>query len=775
MRNLIVFILTILMAAGMLLKCKSSEITKSDLPILIIPKPLQVEKKMGKFVLEKNTIIVLPSENEEWKWVGNYLSEKIKPATGFILQTSTKKGISSITFENSKSINHPEGYELSIDPFEIIIRSQDARGAFYAVQTLLQLFPESIFKKEQTENILWTVPCVRIVDEPRFPYRGLHLDVARHFFGVEEVKKYIDLLVLHKMNHFHWHLTEDQGWRIEIKKYPKLTEIGAFREGTLVGHYNDQPHQFDGKRYGGFYTQEEIKEVVEYANQRFVTIIPEIEMPGHSQAALASYPELGCTGGPFKVMQKWGVSENVYCPKEETFEFLENVLEEVIALFPGKYIHIGGDECPKTRWKESAFCQQLIKKEGLKDEHELQSWFIRKIEKFVNSKGRRIIGWDEILEGGLAPNATVMSWRGVEGGIEAARSGHDVIMTPTSHCYLDYYQSDNPDEPLAIGGLLPLEKVYSYEPVPEELNESEARHILGTQGNVWTEYIKTFDKVEYMTYPRACALAEIGWTSKNLKDFSDFGTRLTHHLKRFDAIGVNAANHLYELKPSIQPSGKSVIVVLETLDKNFEIFYTNDGSEPSENSLLYQTPVEIMENSILKVQVFSKGKKVGRSWQQTIEMHKAAGKTILLTHDPEKKYSGGGNGSIINGVKGSSDRYGDKEWLGFSGKDFEAVIDLGKSEKLNYAKLRFFNGEGQWIYLPKKVIISVSEDGENFTEAGNSSNISGQEKVSELMVPLKNVRGQFVKIFAKRFGIIPAGNQGEGNEAWLFVDEIVIN
>jgi len=359
-------------------------------------------------------------------------------------------------------------------------------------------------------------------------------------FPIAYIKRYIDMIALHKMNRFHWHLTEDQGWRIEISKYPRLTEIGAFRKETLIGHGGRRPFEFDGKRYGGFYTKEEVKEIVEYARTKFITVIPEIEMPGHAMAALASYPELGCTGGPYEVQTRWGVFEDVYCAgKEETFTFLENVLTEVMELFPSEYIHVGGDECPKTQWEKCPLCQQRIKEEGLKNEHELQSYFIQRIEKFVLSKGKKIIGWDEILEGGLAPEATVMSWRGTTGGIEAAKQKHDVIMTPYTYVYLDYYQCEPQGEPLAIGGYLPIEKVYSYNPMPEELTPEEQKHILGVQGNLWSEYLSTPEHMEYMAYPRMFAVAESGWTPDRLKDFEDFLARFEILKKRYDNVGIN--------------------------------------------------------------------------------------------------------------------------------------------------------------------------------------------------------------------------------------------
>jgi len=742
----------------------------------LIPQPQSLTPKDGQFTINEKTVLVtVDVEEKAIAKLSEWFRQKLKKGTGFELSSNHKApGKNKIVLQLDNGITEKEGYTLSVNSDRIIARAKNPIGLFYALQTLRQLLPPQFESHQKEEGIAWVVPAVEITDAPRFRYRGMHLDVARHFFDVATVKQYIDQLAFHKLNYFHWHLTEDQGWRIEIKKYPKLTEIGGYRNGTLIGHYNDQPQQFDGKRYGGFYTQEEIKEVVQYAADRFVTVVPEIELPGHAQAALAAYPELGCTGEPLEVWQKWGVSENVFCPTEETFEFLENVLEEVIALFPGKYIHIGGDECPKSRWKESAFCQKLMRKEGLKDEHELQSYFIRRIEKFINSKGRQIIGWDEILEGGLAPNATVMSWRGISGGIEAAKSGHDVIMTPTSHCYFDYYQSDHPEEPLAIGGFLPLEKVYNYEPVPKELNEKESQHILGTQANLWTEYIPTPEKLQYMAFPRMCALAEVAWLEKEAKNFDDFTSRLIPHVARLKAMGVQSANHFYDLDASIQPGEGKVEVALSALARDAVIRYTLDTSEPSASSPVYKSPIRIEESGVLKAQAFLNGQPTGRSLKQSLEIHKAAGKKITLSTNPHPKYKGGGNASIINGVVGSNERYGDKEWLGFEGDDLEAIIDLGSSQKINEVSFRFFNGIGQWIYLPRRVELSVSLDGTTYEKAGAIEEIKGENKVVETVISLDKVNGRYVKALIKNFGKIPAGRQGGGHASWLFVDEIRI-
>ncbi len=510
----------------------------------LVPVPKEVSVKTGVFRINKSTKVLYHPESEELKSTAEFLAGLISKGTGFnILTVAAQSGLPDegsilLVMEDSDIVE--EGYALTVSPQSVVIESQDAAGVFYGVQTLRQLLPVKVEIAHSGKRAKWEVPAVEIRDEPRYGYRGLHLDVGRHFFPVEFVKSYLDVMALHKLNKFHWHLTEDQGWRIEIKAYPRLAEVAAFRDETLIGHYSDQPHKFDGERYGGYYTHEEIKEVVEYAGKLHIDVIPEIEMPGHSLAALAAYPELGCTGGPYEVARYWGVFNEVYCAgKEGTFEFLENVLAEVIELFPYEYIHIGGDECPKERWEECPECQARIGAEGLKDEHELQSYFIKRIEKFLGEHDRKIIGWDEILEGGLAPEATVMSWRGTAGGVEAAKQGHDVIMTPTGYCYFDYYQAPPENEPLAIGGLLTLKKVYSYEPATEDLTGEEAQFIRGVQGNLWTEYIKTGWYAEYMAYPRACALSEIAWSPKDSRNYQDFYRRLQGHLKQLEALNVN--------------------------------------------------------------------------------------------------------------------------------------------------------------------------------------------------------------------------------------------
>jgi hexosaminidase len=502
----------------------------------IVPKP--VSEISGKGFKSWNEKISIAATTNESKEIATLLSQALKEKgiDAVVAAKGSRKNKVELVIEQQSSLP-AEGYTLSVNPSGALIKASAAAGLFYGVQSFIQLVDDN----KQT-------PIIDINDYPRFAYRGLHLDVGRHMFPPAFIKKYIDLMAKHKFNRFQWHLTEDQGWRIEIKKYPRLTEVGSIRKQTPIGKQTTRTRaqaQYDGKSYGGFYTQEEIKEIVQYARQRYVTIVPEIELPGHSSAALASYPELGCTGGPYEVASSWGVFKDIYCAgKEDTFVFLQNVFDEVIALFPGEYIHIGGDEAPKDRWKECPNCQKRIASLNLKDEHELQRYFVQRIEQYLNSKGKQIIGWDEILEGGLSPNATVMSWRGESGGIAAAQQGHNVIMTPEKWTYLDYAQDTSKSEPLSIGNYTPISKVYSYEPIPESLSPQEAKHILGAQCNVWTEYIKTPSHAEYMVYPRAAALAEVVWSPKEKRDYADFLTRMKTHVTRLKSWNVNYAKHI---------------------------------------------------------------------------------------------------------------------------------------------------------------------------------------------------------------------------------------
>lgn len=620
------------------------------------------------------------------------------------------------------------------------------------------------------------LPMGKFLLSARFGYRGMHLDVSRHFFAMDEIKRYIDYLFFYGFNKFHWHLTDDQGWRIEIKSYPRLQEISAYREETLIGHYNDQPHQFDGKKYGGYYTQEEVKEIVQYAHNKGIEVIPEIEMPGHSRAAIAAYPELTChsSDNEYTVATKWGVFSEIYCPTQKTFAFLEDVLDEVITLFPSKYIHIGGDEAPKTIWQKSAFCQQLMKREKLKDEMSLQSYFIKRIEAYLNGKGKIIIGWDEILEGGLAPNAIVMSWRGMEGGIEAAKEGHKVIMTPTSHCYFDYYQSERDSEPLAIGGYLPLRKVYDFEPIPEDLPEDKKTMIWGAQGNVWTEYMQRFSKVEYMALARMAALSEVLYLDKEQRDYSDFVQRLSVHIEYWKSKDVNIAEHLAELQPTIIVEANEGTTIEDfnlEIDAEIEVQTPGDSTWQTVDDSSY-----VLKNKGLYHFRSTPAADIkGDQLQVDYKPHLGTKAEINLVEPPHPAYFGHGPSALINGIAGSTQKYSDMEWLGFWGKDLEATIDLKEENICHDVSLSFFVAEGQWIYAPKTLSIFGSKDGQAFTQMGKTETFTKNGNLVLASIPCSGESYKFLKVVATNAGIIPVGKQGEGNPAWLFVDEIRVS
>jgi hexosaminidase len=658
-----------------------------------------------------------------------------------------------------------EQYSLHIAEDSIILEAGSSSGIFYGIQSLIQLLP--------TENkINSTIPCVQMNDYPRFPYRGLHLDCARHMMPVWFVKKYIDLMALHKLNRFHWHLTEDQGWRIEIKKYPLLTSLGAYRKGTIIGHYPGTGNT--GTRYGGYYTQDEIKEIVAHAQSKYITIIPEIEMPGHSMAALASYPYLGCSGGPYEVQQTWGVFDDVFCAgNDSVFTFLQNVLDEVVELFPSTYIHIGGDECPKSRWKTCPKCQQRMKENNIKDEHALQSYFIQRIEHYLASKGRRIIGWDEILEGGLAPNATVMSWRGEEGGIAAAKQQHYAIMTPGDYCYLDHAPSSDEDS-LNIGGYLPIERIYDYDPVPASLADSEKKYIMGVQGNVWTEYMTTPEKVEYMVFPRLAALSEVAWTLPVNKNKSLFLERIPKQLSLYKKWQVNYNMALYEIKEEITQTSSHDGLKWELSSAADSIKYTRLDVEKSD-FVLYTQPVIINQNEHFEVVSYLGGDITDRLTVK-FDYHLASGKVITY-NAPSSAYPGlQGASGLVNGRQSTKGQIS-PEWVGWYDKD--AIIEIDLENKLNISRLEIhvLGATGSWIHFPSGITLSWSGDGKNFQQRyfKTSDCLQKEEKeMATLVCMLPGEQAKKLKLLIHKPGIIPTGFPGQGKGAWLFVDEIKI-
>jgi len=568
----------------------------------LVPLPLNVKAYEGKFTLP-NKVIISAKTKDELNVAGflkAYLNEIGKAAT---ITSDAKLAAIKLEIGTTKAPKNPEGYQLTVNKTGATITASAGAGLFYGSQTLMQLLPT----KSQPTVML---PYVSINDEPTFKWRGNMLDVARHFFSVAFVKKYIDNLAAYKINTFHWHLTDDQGWRIEIKKYPKLTQISAFRNESLIGAQQllkkPEDFKYDATPYGGFYTQDQIKEVIAYAQKRYITIVPEIEMPGHSVSVLAAYPELACKPGPYQTRTQWGISEDIVCPSEQTFQFFEDVLTEVVQLFPGKYVHIGGDEAPKDRWRESDLVKDIMKRENIDDVEKVQGWFNSRIEKFLMSKGKKLVGWDEILEGGITPSSTIMSWRGEKGGIEAARHGNEVVMSPSTHLYFDHGQNPvphSPEEPLMIGGYHSLEKVYSYNPLSSELTPEQHKLILGPQANLWTEYITTPEKAEYMLFPRLLALSEVAWTPYAKKDYNNFQQRLGKHFPRLDAkkIMYRVPEPLGLNKDKVVNQGAKAIITLTTLVPGSQIRYTLDGHIPDETTELYTKPIAVPTNQNLKV------------------------------------------------------------------------------------------------------------------------------------------------------------------------------
>lgn len=769
-----------LLAGALALVCASCG-TEQEANYQVIPLPQEVSLTQGNpFKLNGNVLIAYPENNALLQRNAEFLSEYIRQSTGYAPKTKAiaagEQVKNAITLGLDPDIANKEGYVLTTTPEGISINGQTENGVFYGIQTLRKSIPA------EAKGATILIPAGEIKDEPRFSYRGMHLDVGRHFFPIEFIKKYIDLLALHNMNTFHWHLTEDQGWRIEIKKYPKLTEIGSQRSRTVIGR-NTQ--EYDNTPYGGFYTQEEAKEIVKYAQERYITVIPEVDLPGHMLAALAAYPEMGCTGGPYEVCPRWGVFEDVLCiGNDKTMQFLEDVMSEIIEIFPSEYVHIGGDEAPRDRWKECPKCQARIKAEGLKAdknhtaEDRLQSYCMTRIEKFLNSKGRRIIGWDEILEGGVAPNATVMSWRGASGGIKAAQMGHDVIMTPNTYCYFDYYQTaDTKDEPLGIGGYVPIEKVYSLDPT-FDLNEEQKKHIIGAQANLWTEYIATTEHVEYMVLPRMAALAEVQWTQPEKKDFKDFTTRLASLMKFYQRDGFNYAKHVFDLKADFTPdvAKKAVVVTLSTID-DAPIYYTLDGTEPTTASLKYIEPVVITETADFQAVVIrpeGKSKVVNKK----ISFNKATYCPIELTFQPSEKYKFGGAITLVDGMKGN-DSYATGAWLGFVGGDVEAIIDLGQETEIKRVATNAIVDMSAWIMGSTGLVVSISDDNKEFREVAAKdipaeTNID-KKGVENYEITFDPVKARYVKVVIKRSPALPKGHAGEGKAAYMFIDEIEVD
>ena len=701
--------------------------TKEQLPVAdydIIPQPKEVRLNEEKpFELNFKTVVYYEAGLER---EAMFLSEYVSNILCIGLNQHEYHGQTDGIVLNivSEDFTQAEAYEINVTPKQVIIKGADAAGVFYGIQTLRKSIPVSRLFTDPQQNfnvklsdISCQLPCGTIRDWPNFSYRGMHLDPCRHFIPLDSVKVYIDMLAMHNMNQFHFHLSDDQGWRIEIKKYPELTEIGAYRNGTVIGHNGNL---YDTIRHGGFYTQDELRDLIEYAAERHINIIPEIDLPGHMQAALACYPHLGCTGGPYEVWKRWGVSEDVLCAgNEETMLFVEDVLNEVMDVFPSPYIHIGGDECPKVRWEKCPKCQAKIKELGIKKDDKftaedyLQSYVMNRMAKVVEARGRRVIGWDEILEGNVSETAIIMSWRGTEGGIEAARKGHDVIMAPSSHLYFDYYQSEDiASEPMCIGGYLPVERVYEFQPMPEELTPEQKKHIIGVQANIWTEYIAHFWHVQYMALPRMEALTEIQWNNPQERDFDAFVERCRHMVQLYELYHYTYADHIFN--PQV--------------------------------------------------------------WADTVEANLATSKPITLRQQPAEQYSYEGAVVLNDGNLGRG-AYNSGRWLGFCGYPLDAVIDFEQPAEMQHVRFHALTNKGAWIYNPSQVKVLVSDDGETFHEVAQKdipiSTWADKDGIFAYEVDFKPVTAKFVEVVISGYNL-PEDHSGFGNPAWIFVDEIEV-
>ncbi len=722
--------------------------SKNNVNYYLIPKPNHIKFSKDYFVLNNNTKIICV---ESTKHLADYLSNEIKLLTNFELNISSNNSIGNNIFlkiENNNNKND-EFYKLSITKNSIYLISKTEKGIFRGIQTILQLIPI----KTNDKNI--RIPCLEIEDSPQFTWRGLNLDCGRHFMTKEFIKRYIDILAHYKFNKFHWHLTEDQGWRIEIKKYPKLTLIGAWRK------------EADGSIYGGYYTQNDIKEIVEYAKSRYIDIIPEIEMPGHSVASLASYPENSCTGGPFEVANTWGVFKDVYCAgNDSTFIFLQNILAEVCSLFPYEYIHIGGDEVPKERWKECQKCQNRIKNENLKDEKELQTYFITRIAKYLETKGKKIIGWEEILEGGLTKGATVQSWTGFDGAIKTAKQNHYSICSPASHTYLNA----EPDD-------LNLRTCYSFNPIPSELNDEESKYIIGSEVNLWTEHAPQ-ETVDNKLFPRILALSEVFWLNPNNKDYDDFYLRLQKHYKYLIKRGINYGREGKAVEHQIisDVKEKAFIVKLFPKEKDVILKYSFDSS--FNKSYYYKNPITIKNNCKLFYAGFKYNQQITKIFSLPFSFHKALNKKIELLYPYNEKYRADGENSLINGNFGTVEWRNGLGWQGFEGTNLEAIIDMGKREEFSKIGINCLQDVSSWIFFPTSVEFYVSNDKENFIKIGSVNNDypqkSGETTIKTFSISFNKDSYRYIKVKAIGVKTCPEWHPGAGGKAWIFADEITV-
>lgn len=757
--------------------CSEKRTLNSDYEI--IPKPLDVNcKGDASFLLKDGVAVIYPENNRKMQDNAEFLVDYVERQTGVKLTSHAGMPVDgAICLTLDLSDDNAEAYKLIVNDKRVCISGASEAGVFYGIQTLRKSLPVA-------QDINVNLSAVEIYDKPRFAYRGAMLDVARHFYTVDEVKTFIDMLALHNINRFHWHLTDDQGWRIEIKKYPKLMSVASERKETVVGRWYSGI--YDGKPYGGYYTQDELRDVIDYAAKRHITIIPEVDLPGHMQAALTAYPELGCTGGPYEVRTIWGVSQDVLCVGNDfTLQFVKDVLSEVADIFPSEYIHIGGDECPKVRWEKCPKCQERIKSLGLKSdakhtkEQRLQSYMIQETAKYLKEKGKRIIGWTEILEGGLVPDATLMSWIGESGGIEAAHQHHDVIMTPNTYLYFDYYQSKKvEDEPLAIGGYLPIEKTYNYEPMPKELTKEEQQYIKGVQANLWTEYIPVFSQVQYMVLPRLGAAAEVQWTDPSKKDYKDFLRRVPHLVAVYDCYGWNCATHVYDVNVDMKADTVNHVlnVQLSTMADD-PIYYTLDGQDPTEKSLKYTKPFTIDQSVVLKTMAVHPDR-TSKISVDTIRFNKATLKPVVLLQPNESRFSPDGPVVLVDGRNGNHS-FDTGAWLAVAGNDLEAVINMQAETILSSASVHVYVRKDAWLFDARGFSVSVSSDNKNYKEVASQEYKQMQESDSDGIIEhelsFDPCKATYVKIKVISEKSMPDWHWDAGKAPFLLVDEIILN
>ena len=750
--------------------------------VSIIPAPLNVEYGYGNLDVCGATYWIDPDIDGASEDVLTAFFDRLGTVCTCGCVRSSDESGSVFRFRFDPHLD-PEAYLIDVGWRRVEVGASSFNGFLYAVETLKQLLPMEIYSDSPASDVSWALPRVRIEDAPRFRYRGMHLDVARHFWDVDQVKRYLDIMAVHKMNVFHWHLSDDQGWRIEIKKYPRLTEFGSKRRHTAIGRgWSDI--KYDGVPYGGHYTQEQIREIVAYAASKGISVIPEIDLPGHMLAAIASYPGLGCTGGPYEVWGRWGISSDVLCAgKEETFSFLEGVLDEIMELFPSEYIHIGGDECPKVRWHVCPDCRARMESLGLDpDDREsadsLQGYVTDRVQAFLKSQGRRIIGWDEILAGDVDTSAVIMSWRGTDGGIAASKAGHDVIMTPTTYCYFDYYQSrKTQDEPFAIGGYVSVEKVHSFEPFTLEMTQEQKEHILGVQANLWTEYISEPEHLYYMLLPRMSALSEVQWCAEGRRDYQDFLDRMGHMKDIYGIMGYDYGKHIFEVSPVIGVDVESGCPVVElTTQGDALMYYTLDGSLPTVSSTPYSGPVTVKPGEVFRAVVDREDMET-KVFSQSFIRHKAMGRAAVMATEPDPMHSAGLPGSLVNGVANEGEGAGGGEWSAWRGSPVDVVIDMA-GESYRKVSVRAFVSKWEDMYPPLGMTVSVSDDGVSFKEIADLSlpqEVAGvPDGVNEYELTFPETSARFMRLVMKTVECMPEWSERPGKAAYLFIDEIIV-